>query len=238
MSKINRKKLLSQNDEFIDFSAGAVIWCKENYKLLIAGLSVLVVLLAAVVGWQAYVDHRDISAAQAMAEAYAPYAQAVERQQPEETEAAAKGLAQVADLYGSAPAGVQARLALAGLYMQQQKYPEAQGQYEILSTEDTLPMELVPLVWHGLGQALEAQMYFKRATAAYQKAIDLAGPAQAAGFKLDQARAYEAAGEKNQAKQLYENFIREDPSRSGAAIAQSRLVAMGVDVTRLFGSSE
>lgn len=233
MAKLNRKKL-KQDDEFITLTQQAVTWCKQNAITLSVVVGAVLVAMAVVVGWQTYTARRDADAALALARAFAPYAQAVEgHAQGKQAGSAEADLRKVVSQYGSAPAGQQAGLALAGLLMQKSSFAQAAEQYGILSKESSLPTQLQPLVWHGLGQALEAQKKYDQAVSAYDKAIALAGPSQSAAFSLDKARALEAGGKKDAAKQVYEKFLKENPGRPGVLMAQSRLVAMGVDVSGL-----
>ncbi len=238
MTKINRKKL-KQDDEFITFSQQAIAWSKEHARTLSVVVGSVLVAVVVVVVWQSYVANRDADAARALAKAFAPYAQAVENHAVKGKPASAEAdLRRVAEQYGAAPAGQQGRLALAGLLMQQSRFKQAAEQFNILSQERSLPRDLQPLVWHGLGQAQEALKDYGQAVASYQKSIELAGPSQAAAFRLDKARALEAGGKTAEAKAVYEQFLKQNPAGPGATVAKSRLVAMGVDVNGLLSPGQ
>ncbi len=131
--------------------------------------------------------------------------------QPDATEgrqAAAEGLAQVAQSFGATQSGVQARLALASLELGRAEWAKAQAALVALVEEDDLAAPLRPLVHRGLGQAEEGQGRFKEAAEAYAEAARLAGPSLAGLIRLDQARALAAAGTRKPPRRYWRPWSR------------------------------
>jgi len=236
MSKISRKKLLKEPDEFLTFSERAVEWAQHNYRVIIAVVAAAILVVAGVVGAGAYLDYREQEAARALNQTFADYQAAVEgTADKSELEAADQKLKKVVEDYGSTPAGVQARLALGDLLLEKGRYEEAEPVMAGLAEEKELPAELMALAWHGLGVSREGQKKYAEAGKAYGRAMELAGPTLGLTYTMDQARSLEAAGDKAGAVALYRRIIAkagEGPAQSQAQtteLAQARLVALGED---------
>jgi predicted negative regulator of RcsB-dependent stress response len=177
MAKIDRKKLLKEPDEFLTISDRAVRWAKTHTRLLIVSVSSLLAAVLLVVGIQTYLNHRQAQGAQAFAQAFAYYADTVVGQaEPAQAAAAARELAQVVEKFGATDAGQQAALALGEVHLRQGQYAEAETVLRDLSEEPGLPAALAPLIWRGLGQALEGQKKYAEAAEAYQGAVQASGP--------------------------------------------------------------
>lgn len=229
MAKIDRKKLLKEPDEFLTISDRAVRWSKSHARMLIIGVCSLVAALLLVVGIQTYLNHRQAQGAMAFAQAFAYYADSVMGQaEPAQTAAAVKELTQVVGQYGATDAGQQAALALGEVHLRQGQYAEAEKVLRELSDEPGLPAALAPLIWRGLGQALEGQKKYAEAAEAYQGAVQVAGPNLASLFKLDQARALAAAGQASQAQEVYLALAKQEKDLTVSQLARQRLVALGV----------
>jgi predicted negative regulator of RcsB-dependent stress response len=229
-SKVSRKKLLREPDEFLSFSGKALQWSRENLRVILYAAAGVTAAVVAVVGFWAWLEHREIQGAEAMAQAFGEYTRAVEGQAgPEELAQARRQLDQVVQEYGSTPAGLQARLALGDLLLEKGSYAEAEKLLAGLAEESDAPPEIIALAWHGLGVAREGQQRFSQAAQAYARARELAGPALAAMYLLDQARALEGAGQKARAAQLYREVLDQQEDSERRLQARARLVALGED---------
>jgi predicted negative regulator of RcsB-dependent stress response len=230
MRKANRKKLLKEPDEFLTLTQRAIQWAQNNTRLIIVVVCAAVVVVGAWVGISSYLEHRRVQAAEALAAAFADYALSVDgRAKPQQEKEAVSRLQKVAEQYGATPAGIQARLALGSLLVQQGSYARAREVLSALSEEPDLPPEIAALVWQALGQALEGEKKYSQAAEAYGQAVRLAGPNLALMFRLDQARALAAAGDKDQAARLYRGILEKYPSRPEARTARERLAALGLE---------
>ncbi len=234
MAKIDRKKLLKKPDEFLTFSERAVVWSKNNAKLLIGVVVCLILAVGAWVGIGTYMEHRQDQASEALASSFENYAKAVEgKADPAQEKAARVSLAKVVDQYGSTPAGIQARLALGDLLVEKGKYADAEKVLSELCDETTLPTAMRPLVRHSLGLSLEGQKKYAEAANAYQSAMKEAGQTLRNSYRLDLARVQEAAGQKEAAIKSYTEAVAQPPDPSSLDMVRSRLVALGVDPAAL-----
>lgn len=234
MAKIDRKKLLKKPDEFLTFSEKAVAWAKENSKLLVGIAGGLAIAAALWVGLSTYLEHRQDQAANALAVSFENYAKAVEGKADQgQVKAARESLAKVVDQYGATPAGIQARLALGDLLVEKAQYADAEKILNELCEETDLPPGMLPLARHGLGLSLEGQKKYKEAAAAYEAAMQEAGPSLRNSYRLDLARVQEAAGDKGAAIKTYKQAVSQPPDPSSLDLVKSRLVALGVDPAAL-----
>lgn len=230
MAKVDRKKLLKEPDEFLTLSDRAIRWAQANLRMVI-GLGTAVVVVAAVVlGIKGYLNYRAGQAAEALAAAFGAYRQVVAGQADQnQRKQAIEGLSQVTQQYGATPAGMQARLALASLYLGQGQYDQAQANFQELADDPDTPAELMPLALRGLGQCREGLEKYSEAAEAYRQAARQAGPGLAAMLRLDEGRVLEAAGDGKAAQSAYGKVLAEAPESQAAKLARDRLVALGAD---------
>lgn len=229
VKKVDRKKLLKEPDEFLTFSSRAMRWGKDNARLLVLVGGAAVVVLGAVVGIQSYLSFRNATAAEALAQVFPHYQATLTGQaSPEQTATAREGLEKVGREYGATPSGQQARLALANLLLQTGEYEKAAKGFQSLADDADLPAPLLPLALKGMGQALEGSKKYTEAAEAYALAAKAGGLTKAGGLSLDQARALEAAGEKEAAVGLYRRLAADGKDKGLTFAAKLRLAQLGV----------
>lgn len=229
MAKIDRKKLLKEPDEFLTFSDRAVRWAKAHGRALGLSTGAVVLVLAVVLGIQAYLNYRQAQGAAALAQAFGAYAEAVMGQaEPAQAAQAITALEAVVRQYGATDAGLQASLALGGLHLRQGQYDAAEKVLLALTEEPGLPAELAPLAWRGLAQALEGQKKYLEAAEAYQGAERVAGKRLGDLCQLDRARVLAAAGQTAQAQEILRALAGQSQDLTVSQVARLRLVDLGV----------
>jgi hypothetical protein len=229
MAKVDRKKLLKEPDEFLTLSNRALRWSKDNGRLLIMASAAAVLVVGAILGTQSFLSYRKANAAEALAAVFPQYQLTLSGQADEaQTKAAREGLERVGKDYGATPSGQQARLALANLLLQTGEFSEAAKVFHDLSDDADLPAPLTPLALTGLGQASEGAKKYAEAAEAYAAAAKSAGPSLALSLALDQARALEAAGEKDAAVDIYRRLAGQSREKGLVLAARLRLAQLGV----------
>lgn len=230
MAKVDRKKLLKEPDEFLTISDKAIRWARDNSRTLIIAVSAVVLAVACVLGIQGYLKYRTSQGADALARVFPAYQKAVLGQaSDQELAATIGGLAKVVEKYGATPSGMQARLALAGLYYTAGQYDKAEFHFGELSEDPGTPAQLIPLALRGLGQSLAGQKKYQPAAQALRRAIEIAGPQISALLRLDLGLVLSAAGDKPGAIEVYRELLKASPDGSTAQEAAKRLVDLGVD---------
>jgi predicted negative regulator of RcsB-dependent stress response len=230
MAKVKRKQLLKEPDEFLTLSDRVIRWARENLRLVIIVASVLVLITAGILGVRGWMRYHAGQAAEALALAFPQYEIALSGQAEEvQVQAAISDLYKVVKEYGATPAGIQARLALGSLHMDQEKYDLAGKQFAELADDPDTPNQLMPLALRGLGQSQEAGGHFAEAAQTYKQALAVSGPELSELLKLDRARVLAASGDKHAATEIYRELIKQ--ARAGTTTtqaAQDRLVALGI----------
>lgn len=116
----------------------------------------------------------------------------------------APGLLDLAEDYGSTPTGDQARFFAADAYLQLGQTQEALEMFEAYDGDGILGASALAgqaSIREGLGEHAEAAALYERAAGAY------AEDATAPGYLLDAARAYDAAGDTQQAIATLETLL-------------------------------
>ncbi|MBU2468746.1 MAG: hypothetical protein KKC78_08890, partial [Proteobacteria bacterium] len=223
-------KLLKEPDEFLTLSSRVIRWSKVNLNKVLWGATAVALIVAAVLGAKTYLDWQEQRAAADLAPVMSAYAAAVEgKLDKAKTAKLADDLALVTESYGSTPAGLQARLALGDLRLSLGQWDQAKKVFETLTQESALGVELAPLAFHGLGQALEGAKEYAKAAQAYEKAIAAAGPNLGQIYKLDQARVLAAAGDTKAAAQLYRAILAKPAEQGVHERANNALAALGLE---------
>ncbi len=125
--KIRRKELLKPDDEFLTFSARAMLYIREHAKAFQAAGLVMVALVLVYVGVNAYLGHVERKGQAAYNEGF----YALERslysnpQDPEKLKAVEEAFRKVIEEYGRSDAGRLAYPELAHLKFMEKKYAEA-----------------------------------------------------------------------------------------------------------------
>lgn len=132
---------------------------------------------------------------------------------------AAADLSKIVQRYGSTPSGVQARLLLAQVYLQQGKVAEALKELDEVGSAGPQQSSL-----HALrGGALEQSGKPLEAAAEYLKAADATQlPSERESFKSDAARAYAMGGKTDEALKIW-TAIAENPASALNAEAKLRV---------------
>jgi tetratricopeptide (TPR) repeat protein len=196
--------------------------------LVIAGLVVIAVALAAFGGWAWYdASQRRMSAAYAdvMARVQATEAPDVTA---EAKAAAARDLEQVLARYPSARAVPHAAYELGNLRFAAKNYAGARAAYELALQRGASGM-LRPLVRSAIARTWEAERDFAKAADAYGALVKDLAPKSFAyeDALIDHARTLELAGKKAEAVAAYQKVLKDVPNARRADDIRTRLAALG-----------
>jgi len=216
--KIHRKEL-RQPDEFISLSRRAIDWAGKNTQTVTIAIGVVtaIVLLTGGVRW--YIQSR---AATASRQFYGA-SELFKRQQ---WEPAQQGFATLANGYGGTPYGILAKLYAGRAALNANKPAEAVPFLtEFVASPPSVALEQIGRI--ALAHALESTSNAAGAKEQLSRAIELDGPLRPEAI-IGLARIEEAAGAKEQAIELYQRYLTDDPDGAAAAQARMRLVGLGV----------
>ncbi len=194
--KNNLEVLLEQ----LNLPPAAVKFVRENKRLVQAAVAGLVIL---VVGWSLYDSYRDGRIEKSSEALFA--AQELSGQEMLDK------LAEVEKEYDGTDAALWARINTAQEFLENSQMSEAQQKFKELRDDIKSSSPLWPLVSVGIAQSAEAAGNFQEAVSEYGALMEVEGY-QDIGF-LGSARVLELQGNREQALELYEQYLTElDPS--------------------------
>lgn len=199
----------------------------ERRTLIIAGVALGAVLLAATGGWLWYAaQQREVSGAYAatmsrVASARAPRAPAEART------AAAAELEQLIARYPSAPRVAEAAYELGNLKYDAKQYPAARSAYEVALGRG-VSGSLRTLTRAAVAHTWEAERDYAKAVDGYEAVVKDLGPKDFLYEEtlIDLARAQELAGKKADAAETYRKLLKDVPGSRHAEDVKTRLAAL------------
>lgn len=216
--RIKRKELFAP-DEFVSFSRQAATYLNENRNTVIMATAGALLLLVAVVAFQAINSSRETSAAIA-------YQAGVSMMADKQYQEAAAAFGDVVTRYGGTSHGVLARLQRGHALLQADRAPEAVEAYESFLSAGPPADYLRQLAQTRLAGAQAVQGDAAAAQTAFAAAA-AEGGIFAADALLGEAQAADAQGDTATAKQLYQRFLEEYPASSRRPMVTARLVELG-----------
>jgi tetratricopeptide (TPR) repeat protein len=228
--KISRKELLSQTDEFITFTDRVVRFVVANRKWFLTGLVVILVAVAAVLGWRSYRDRQTRLAQSAYDQALAQMPKAKELKSEtadEQMKTALAALAGVRQGYPNSAPGRLALLDLGALYYHMGRYDEAKEAYQaFLKKLGSGEKDLRPLLLNSLAYIHEAQNDPAGAAALWEEITQ--GPVDLlkaeAWYNL--GRAYVALKQPEKARKAYQQVIDRFPESPNLPLARTKLAEL------------
>jgi TolA-binding protein len=223
--KITKKEM--KEDALITTYVKATTMYEENKKYINIGITALIVL---VLGAYVYVSNRNADnekASTALAKVYSYYDNAQYQIAIDGVrEKNIMGLKAIVDEYGGSTSGNMARLYLGDCYYNLGKFTEALKEYDDFSPAE----ELLTVTKHsGMGSCFEALRNYKEAAENYEKAASRYPTDMNAAENFNNAaRNYAAAGEKQQALELYRKIKKNYPTTSFAREADRYIAKLSV----------
>jgi predicted negative regulator of RcsB-dependent stress response len=203
-----------------DSSPESVIdWVQQHARTIGIGAIVIVVAVAGTWLVRSSNEKKGQSASRALAEAQRSVTSG-------NLPLASADLQKVVQRYGSTPAGVEARMLLAQVYFQQNKVAEGLKLLDETKASGPLAASVAALQGAGYEQLNKPA----EAAAAYLKASESAQlSSERESLKADAARAYLAAGKKDEALKIWK-AMADDPTSALSTEAQLRVGELGATV--------
>ncbi len=223
--KITKKEL--KEDALITSYVRATAFYEANKRTITTGLTALIVV-AAVAFF--YVKNRNADGERAQTELGKVYSFYDNGQYQLAIDGVRErnipGLQTITQDYGSTPAGTLAKLYLADSYYNLKKFADALKEFEDFSPEGQL---LTVSRLAGIGACHEALGQYKEAAESFEKAATKYATDPSAAENLNNAaRNYAAAGEKDQALDLYKKLKKSYPTTTFAREADRYIAKLSV----------
>ena len=211
-----RRKDLKRPDEFVSRGRELLTWAARNSRVLAWSAAAVAVVAVGILGFTSLRTARVRQANEDLSHALGEF-------RAEHYSQAATQLADVASRWGSTEAGQIATLYAANANLNADNFDSASVLLQDVLAGHHWPPYLEQQALVDLGFALERKGDAATAAARYTEAAALEGPYKPAAL-LGAARCRESAGDKAQARELYERFTREFPEA-----ADKDLVAAKID---------
>jgi tetratricopeptide (TPR) repeat protein len=213
-----RRKDLKRPDEFVTVTAQAIAWARANQRIVtLLGLGAL----AVVVGISVAVGVRSARQRDANADLAGAWA----RFRDTKGEGGAAQLAEVGRRWSGTGAGTVAKLLAASAELRGDNAESALLQVQELLTQADLASYLRQEALVAYGFALEQKKQSDQAIAKYAEAAQLSGPYTIEAL-LAEARLRVAAGQKEQARALYERVQKDFPEAANREQLDAKLAAL------------
>lgn len=201
-------------DEFISTFGRIVAWCKENSTKVATAASIVLAALVVALATSAYFRWQE---SKASAEIW-PFLDQAREMLAAPSGAAPGGMAdmersiaQLAEKHSGTRAALYAQYYLGCIAFRRGDYEASVARFrdaiKIGKDEGVLRF----MLRNGLASSLEAKGDFQGAAASYRDAAESAGPGLKAQARLDEGRALELAGKKQEAAAVYRRIVEETP---------------------------
>ena len=223
--KITRKEM--KEDTLITSYVRATTFFEENKKRINIVLTVVIVLAAAIYFYTKNRAADNEKAATELAKVFSLYDNGQYQIAIDGVrERNIGGLKSIVDEYGSTHAGNLAKLYLGNAYFSLGKYADALKQYEDFSADGQLMVvsrySALGASYEALGDHKEAANYFEKAATKYSNDLN------AAENLNNAARNYAAAGQKEQAMELYKKLKKNYPTSTFGREADRYIAQLSV----------
>ncbi|MGE3311220.1 MAG: tetratricopeptide repeat protein [Limisphaerales bacterium] len=199
-----------------DRMLNALAWVEIHRKQLMMGVVALIAVFAATYLWRQLAAQRELEGNAALL---------VLRSRPTQPETAAKAAdyLKVAEQHASTTAGLRARLLAASAYFAENRYSDAQAEFERVLAADGSGV-LGAQAAFGVAASLDAQDQQDAAIAKYQDVISrFPHDAVALRARLGLARIHETRKQPENALRFYDEILRDrEPGEAGVAATQAR----------------
>ena len=211
-SKVSRKKLLKEPDEFITFTGRLIQFIQEYSKHLIGGLAILFVIIAIVSSVRYVSAKNEAEASLLLAQAQKRYAEALSAGTAEDAfKKVETDFKEILEQYPRKNAGKQARLIFADICYDAEKIDKAIELYKT-SLDDWKKFPAINnIVLNSLAYAFEKKKEFKTALTYYEKIISSNDPNQKDFAIYNSGRIYAKLGDKEKSINAFKSVEKKYP---------------------------
>lgn len=221
-SKISRKKLLKEPDEFITFTGRLIAFGRTYQNQLIGGLTAFFIILALISTVRYFSAKSEAEAALLLANTQTKYQEALSSGGAEDAFAKVESdFKRLFDEYSGKAAGRQARLIFADICFNAKKIDRAIDLYEVALKDWSRTSAIKNLILNSLGYAYESKDDFKKAVTYYEqvrKGSETIGKADAI-YNL--GRIYAKLDDQEKSKDAYSNLDKNYPDYVYAQIVKA-----------------
>jgi len=223
--KLTRKQLLKEPDEFITFSGKLIQWL-TNYKQQAAlAAGVVVVLLVATAGFQAYLHHAESKASELLTQSLDQYQTAMKANDPVKAyQAVEKSFARILDDYSARSMGKIAGIEFANICFRAGEFDKAISLYITALEDFSNTLFYKNLILSSLGYAFEGKKDYPSAVKYFEMLTASADTSLKDLSLYNLASVYEKMGDKEKSKATFARIAAEFPSSIYVEIAKEKIL--------------
>ena len=225
--RVTRKQLLKEPDQFISFSARAILFAADNRRLISLVLGgLLVVVLAG--GAFLYFSNLSERRAHAMFEqGLVHYLSQVSGDKSARFQQTAREkFDQVVKKYPSTAAAQLSLLLYADMSYHEGSYDKAIELYQRALGAFSEASGIRKLIWSGLGYAYEGKKDYKAAAQWFQKITDSEGEFIKGEAYFNLGRMHEVMNDRQSALEAYDKVVKDYPESVNFRIAQEKVLRL------------
>ena len=223
--KISRKKLLKEPDEFITFSGKMIQWFKTYNIYATASVGVLLVLIVAVAGFQAYTRHSEKIASERLTESLNRYQIAMKDKDPIKAyQTVEKSFNEILNDYSGATMGQIAGIEFANICFRAGEFDNAIALYTTALKQFKDTPFINDIILNGLGYACEGKKDLEGAAKYFETLLSETESMQKDLYLFSLASVYEKMGNKEKSKTLFLRIVAEYPSSLFVEVAKDQTV--------------
>ena len=225
------KKKANEPDEFISTSSVVVEYVKNNYRTLMSGAAIGLVLFLIVFGWLYYTRGKEKEAVNLYNQAKRIYQSGprIQKENQPRGEVYRTSLEKFEEVYNNYPntaSATAASLYLGDCYYHLKEYDKAIEYYMHFIDTSEKSDYLRCFAFEGLGYCYEEQGNYQKALEYYQESIKESAGAIKELLYLNVARCYEALQDKTNALEFYKKAVDGQSNSLFATLARDKIALL------------
>lgn len=224
VQKLTRKQLLKEPDEFITFSGKLIQWITTYKQQAAVVAGIVVALLVATAGYQAYLHHAENKASELLTESLDQYQTAMKANDPVKAyQAVEKSFTRILDDYSARRMGKIAAIEFANICYRAGEFDKAIPLYQTALEGFNTPF-YKNLILSCLGYSYDGKKDYESAV----KYFEMLTTSADASFKdlslYNLAMVYEQMGNKEKSKAMFARITTEFPNSIYIEIAKEKIL--------------
>lgn len=216
------KKKLKEPDEFVSTAARMILWTKENLRLILVGVIIVVLVVFSIVFWRIRVKTREAEAFNLLHRASEILSKAQDPSSGDYREALDE-FERIRREYPGTHASQLAQLQLGQGFLNSKQYDKAAETYRQFL--DSNPGENLYRLFalQNLGYAHEGQGDYQRALDSFRELVDMGESFLQPWGYLSMGRCYEKLGKREEALRAYRTFLEKFPDSTMAPMIRHKV---------------
>ena len=221
--KLTRKQLLKEPDEFITFSGKLIKWLTTYKQQATIAAGIVITLLVATAGFQAYLHHAENKASSLLTESLAQYQTAMKSNDPVKAyQAVEKSFTRILDDYSARRMGKIAGTEFANICFRAGEFDKAISLYKTALDNFSNTPFYKNLIISSLGYAFEGKKDYDSAVKYFEILTSSSDTSLKDLSLYNLASVYEKMGNKEKSKATFARIAAEFPNSTYFEIAKEK----------------